>query len=129
MAGHEIGPYLVGDSAYPVSPWLMKPFPEGTRDLAEILFNKQLSSARVKVECAFGALKNQWRVLMKRFDSSVDFAIRCAIACAVLHNICLRNNDDWDEGEEDGGHQWAPNVAEEVLHDGDHIPDLLKHSL
>ena len=28
--GHEIGPYLLGDSAYPISPLLQKPFPEAT---------------------------------------------------------------------------------------------------
>ena len=36
--GNEIGPYFVGDSAYPLSPWLMKPYPEGTRDRDEIQF-------------------------------------------------------------------------------------------
>ena len=46
---HEIGPYLVGDSAYPISPWLQKPFPEATRDRSEIQFNRELSSARVKI--------------------------------------------------------------------------------
>ena len=40
--GHEIGPYLFGGSAYPIS---------------EIHFNHELSSARVKIECAFGCLK------------------------------------------------------------------------
>lgn len=68
--GYKIGPYLVGDSAYPNCPWLIKPYPEGTRDRAEIHFNKELSSARVKVECAFGLLKSRWRILQKRFVAS-----------------------------------------------------------
>ena len=39
-----------------------------------------ISSARVKVECAFGILENRLRILMKRFDSSVAFAIQCTVA-------------------------------------------------
>ena len=129
-AGQEIGPYLVGNSAYPLSPWLMKPFPEGTRDRDEIKFNRQLSSAQVKVEFAFGILKNRWRILMKRFDSSVAFAIWCTVACAVLHNICLRNGDDWDEGDDDDdGDPSPPNSDGDVLRDGDDIRDLLKETL
>ena len=130
MAGQEIGPYLVGDSAYLLSQWLTKPFPEGTRDRDEIKFNRQLSSARVKVECAFDILKNRWRILMKRFDSSVAFAIWCTVACAVLHNICLRNGDDWDEGDDvDDVDPSPPNSDGDVLRDGDDIRDLLKETL
>jgi len=55
--GHEIGPYLLGDSAYPISPWLQKPFSEATRDMSEINFNHELSSARDNIKCAFGCLK------------------------------------------------------------------------
>ena len=92
--GHEIGPYLLGDSAYLLCPWLMKPYPEGTRDPNEVTFNKELSSGRVKVECAFGILKNRWRILQKRFDSAISFAIKTTVACAVLHNICIRIGDE-----------------------------------
>ena len=56
---NQIGPYLVRDSAYPLSPWLLKPFPEAIRNPREIAFNKELSSARVKVERAFGILKGR----------------------------------------------------------------------
>ena len=126
--GHDIGPYLLGDSAYPLSPWLMKPCPEGTRDPREIAFSKELSSARVKVECAFGVLKSRWRILLKRFDSGIPFAIRNAVACAVLHNICIRSGDEWDDEEEEddfGPGDQAPNV----IGDGDNIREILKDFL
>jgi len=50
IGGNDIRPYLVGDSAYPLSNWLLKPFPERTNDPHEIEFNRELSSACVKVE-------------------------------------------------------------------------------
>ncbi|KAL1246561.1 hypothetical protein QQF64_034606 [Cirrhinus molitorella] len=46
------------DAAYPLLPWLMKPFREGRGVTAEqINFNHHLSQARMTVERAFGRLK------------------------------------------------------------------------
>ena len=125
IGGRGIRPYPVGDSAYPQAPWLIKPFPEGTRNPEEQTFNKELSRARVTVERAFGILKSRWRVLQKRFDSSLEFAIKCAVACIVLHNICVDQNDpcdddadDYDRGKDDRN--------DDVMDDGDEIRDFLK---
>lgn len=92
-----IGPYLVGDSAYPLCSWIQKPFPEATNDPSEKHFNQQLSKARVVVECAFGILKSRWRILQKRLDSSIGFSCQAAVACIVLHNFCISVGDEWEE--------------------------------
>ena len=126
--GHEIGPYLFGNSAYPSSPWLQKPFPEATRDRSEIQFNRELSSARVKVECAFCCLKSGWRILQKRLNSDLALSVKNAIACAVLHNFCIIMGDDWDDdGSPD--HHDCNNDYGDVVRDGNEIRDILKEFL
>ena len=105
VGGREIKPLLLGDSAYPLSTWLLKLFPEGKSDPEEINFNKELSWARVSVECAFGILKGHWRILQKWLDSDIAFTNQIIIACCVLHNFCIEAGDlrdkDGDEREDD----------------------------
>ena len=127
IGANEIKPYLVGDSAYPLASWLQKPFPEATRDPEEIAFNRALSAARVAVECAFGMLKNRWRILRKRLDSRISFAKKTAIACAVLHNFCLLNQDGWnDDDNDDPGDQGHDNNDDDVIRDGDDVRSVLR---
>ncbi|GFY67024.1 protein ALP1-like [Trichonephila inaurata madagascariensis] len=57
-------------SAYPLLPWVMKPYGGRlTREMEN--FNKKLSCGRVSVEHAFGQLKGRWRCPFegKRFKS------------------------------------------------------------
>ena len=61
----NIKPYLVGDAAYPIANWLMKPFPFSKNMAANHQkFNLALSQARVVIERAFGILKGRWRILL-----------------------------------------------------------------
>ena len=90
-----------------------------------ICLTKELSRARVTVERAFGILKSRWRVLQKRFDSSLEFAIKCAVACIVLHNICVDQNDLWDDDGDDYD-RGNDDRNDDVMEDGDEIRDLLK---
>ncbi len=53
---------ILGDSAYPLLPWHMKPFPESRGvTTAHLTFNQQLSHAQMTVERSFGHLKGWWR--------------------------------------------------------------------
>ena len=125
----DIKPYLVGESAYPLASWLQKPFPEATKDPEEIAFNKALSNARVAVECAFGMLKNHWCILGKRLDSKISFGNKIAVACAVLHNFCLSNQEDWNDDDDDNDNpqdQGHDNKDDDVIRDGDDVRSVLR---
>jgi hypothetical protein len=88
--GVEVRPYLLGDSAYPSRPYLLKFFKASTTDLRfndKIIFDESVNSGRVIIEHVFGALKNRWKIL-KNFNMSMDRAATVTFACCVLHNFC-----------------------------------------
>ena len=73
IGGSEIGPLLVGDSAYPLSVWLMKPFKQTPMlTVSQLRYNRALSQARVVIEQAFGILKGRRRCLYKPIEEKTS---------------------------------------------------------
>ena len=98
--GHSLPIVVVGDPAYPLLPWVMKPYPEyAGMPHKQWNFKFRLSKARITVEHAFGRLKGRWRCLLKRIDYHIDNVPHVVAACVVLHNICEtlgdRCQDNW----------------------------------
>ena len=126
---NTIRPYLVGDAAYPLYTWLMKPFPYSKNmEPNQERFNLALSQARVTIERAFGVLKGRWRILLGKVCLEPSFAADVVIACSVLHNICQEQNEPTDEefidhpNEEDN----LPAPDNERMHgSGERIRELL----
>lgn len=85
----------------------MKPFrTSATMSAEEKRFNYCLSRSRMVVERAFGHLKGRWRVLLKTMEMHISRAPSIFLACAVLHNMCELNREDFIE-------QWVDEVRRE----------------
>lgn len=88
---------LVGDNAFPLKTYLMKPYGESSNmTTAQKVFNYRLSRARRIVENAFGILVSRFRIFEKPLPFHPDKAIKIVKACCALHNWLryLKNDDD-----------------------------------
>ncbi|KAJ0638804.1 putative harbinger transposase-derived nuclease domain-containing protein [Helianthus annuus] len=93
--GTEIREYIVGDSGFPLLPWLLTPY-QG-RDLPETKteFNKRHFATKLVAQRALARLKDVWRVIhgvMWRPDK--NRLPRVILACCILHNIMIDMEDD-----------------------------------
>ncbi|XP_066595829.1 putative nuclease HARBI1 [Prorops nasuta] len=101
--------YLIGDSAYPLSSFLLVPYKDnGHLSQEQQRLNQRLSSTRSTIERTFALLKGKFRKL-KYLEMSNISLINYAIASAcILHNFILMkegfaDDDDYviDEIEEE----------------------------
>lgn len=112
--------FLIGDSAYPLSPFLIKPFSKPNENQAE--FNRIFSSHRIVVEHSFGRIKNRFAgigdITVKKISTAINM-IDCSI---ILHNFLELHNDAWedyenndDDSNEDNEDNNFDNVSDENL--------------
>jgi len=77
---------ILGDSAFPLRKYLMKPYPQKHMTHKESVFNYRLSRARHIVENAFGILVWQFCIFSRSIDVKVDTVDDTVVAACSLHN-------------------------------------------
>uniref|UniRef100_A0A8D8TFT5 Nuclease HARBI1 n=1 Tax=Cacopsylla melanoneura TaxID=428564 RepID=A0A8D8TFT5_9HEMI len=86
--------HILGDSAYPLKPWLLVPYKDfGHLTRQQRNYNYLHSKTRVVIENAFGLLKNRWQKCQKITTKDPKTAWDIVAACCVLHNFCLIQQD------------------------------------
>lgn len=83
-------PYVfVGDDAFPLRTYMVKPYPRGVIQLPEKIANYRFSRARRIVENAFGIATSRFRLFRCAITASVEVAVEATKAITVLHNFLM----------------------------------------
>lgn len=84
---------IVADDAFPLKPYLLKPFPFRNQPGPNRIFNFRLSRARRVVENAFGLLSVRFRVLRRPIELDPEKCTKIVLAICCLHNYLLSRKD------------------------------------
>lgn len=101
----DIPYFFVGDDAFPLMPWLMKPYPVRLLNRGQRIFNYRLSRARRIVENGFGILANRWRCMLTTMAQEPQNVTTIVKACLTLHNVIRKRRPQMDQNEVD---RYAP---------------------
>lgn len=104
--------HILGDSAYPIRRWLLTPYRDyGNLTEKQKKYNRRHCGTRVRVENAFGLLKQRWLQLTRTDFATVPRTADFIMSCCVLHNLCILNDDEWKDDNVDNQQE------QEIAHD------------
>lgn len=80
---------IVADDAFPLKPYLLKPFCYREQVMPHKIFNYRLSRARNVVENAFGICASRFRILRRAINVKPQNAKAIVLAICALHNFLI----------------------------------------
>lgn len=93
--GVELREYIIGDSSFPLLPWLLTPYQGKDLSDAEIEFNRKLSATRMVGQRALARLKSMWKIIEGEMWRPDRHRLpRIILVCCLLHNIIIDMKDE-----------------------------------
>lgn len=90
----DIPYFLVGDAAFPLKPYLMKPYGDCNIPFDQSIYNFRLSRARRVIENAFRILAARWRIFRRPIIIALEENVESIIECTIcLHNFIRKTGD------------------------------------
>ncbi|KAJ8503708.1 hypothetical protein OPV22_004594 [Ensete ventricosum] len=91
----EVREYIIGDSGFPLLPWLLTPYQGKDLSDAKIEFNKRLSGTRMVAQRALARLKGMWKIIQGEMWRPDKHRLpRIIYVCCLLHNIAIDLEDE-----------------------------------
>ena len=89
----EIPPQIIGNGAFPLHSWLMKPYEDAVLTPDKRYFNYRPSRGCIVTEGTFGNLERRFWILHKKCESNKENVKIMGLTCVILHNICIDKGD------------------------------------
>ena len=91
-SGKEFPYIIVGDEAFPLKTYMLKPYARSDLDDSKRIFNYRLSRARRVVENVFGIMSSRLRIFRRPINSKPENVKEIVKAAVALHNFLIEGN-------------------------------------
>lgn len=119
--GSSIPQYILGESCFPLLPWLITPYrntdtddhddedddvdvDDGCLNLSSSkqAFNSVHNRGMELLDTAFGRLRARWRILSKEWkEESIESFPYVVVTCCLLHNFLIKSNEEFPDEDSD----------------------------
>lgn len=129
---NEVNTWLIGDSGYPLQPYLLTPINNAAAGSPQATYNNAHILVRNVIERCFGNLEMRFRCLLKERVArySPQFVSTLIVACCTLRNYCIAEkipllHDDNQEEDNDNGVPLVGAHMNDLHREGERIRALM----
>nr|AFK33550.1 unknown [Lotus japonicus] len=120
--GTALREYIIGDTGFPLLPWLLTPYECKDLSDVEVEFNKRVVATHMVAKRALARLKQMWKIIQGVMWKPDKHKLpRIVLVCCILHNIVIDMEDgvmdevplcpQHDSGYQDQTCEFADNTA------------------